>query len=178
MAVFDLSSSLAWVLAGRVRQIYPREGWGRIEQAEVLARPPTRPPPEGAPPLLLEVDGGDWRFASLERGFARDPEGRDSWAVELLDMDREEFYASYSGPAPFLVFLDAVHTYEATRTDLRWALQVSADIVCSHDYREEWPGVIRAVDEVGPIGLLVDNLAVQGLTPFGQRVVESVRNQL
>jgi len=87
VAVFDLSSSLAWLLGDRVRQIYPREGWGRIEEAEVLACAPSRPPPESAPALLPEGQAGEWRFRAPEGGFARDPEGRDSWAVGLLDLD-------------------------------------------------------------------------------------------
>jgi hypothetical protein len=87
VAVFDLSSSLAWLLSGRVRQIYPREGWGRIEQADVSRRPPSRPQPAGGPRLLPEVVAGDWRFAAPEGQLARDPEGRDSWAVGLLDLE-------------------------------------------------------------------------------------------
>lgn len=133
---------------------------------------------------LISIDNYSWNPLLLSRtahrrqtirGWTQLEEGHH---VELLDLDREEFFAAYSGPAPFLVFLDAIHTYDATRTDLDWAVKVGADIVCSHDYRSEWPGVIRAVDEVGPVSLLVGHLAVQALTPLGQEVVESVGPEL
>jgi hypothetical protein len=69
--------------------------------------------------------------------------------VERVDMDKGAFYANYRGPAPSLVFLDAWHTYEATRADIAWAREVGAGIVAGHDYRGEFPGVVRAVDEFG-----------------------------
>src|SRR5947208_355430 len=37
--------------------------------------------------------------------------------VEHLRMDKARFYATYAGPAPSLVFLDALHTYEETTKD-------------------------------------------------------------
>jgi hypothetical protein len=90
IAVFDLSSSLAWLLAGRVRQIYPPEGggWGRIEEAELLADTPARPAPDVDQAIAPEQIGDDWRFAPPAGGFARDPEGRESWSLALLDLDR------------------------------------------------------------------------------------------
>jgi hypothetical protein len=92
VAVFDLSSSLAWVLAGRVRQIYPPEGggWPRIEEAELLAELPPRPAPDVEQPIAPEVAGDDWRFAPPPGGFARDPEGRESWSLGLLDLETWE----------------------------------------------------------------------------------------
>ena len=136
------------------------------------------------PTPLISVDNYSWNPLLLSRSAHRRQTTR-KWAqlqgdyhVELRDMDREAFYASYEGPPPFLVFLDAIHTYEATRTDLQWALKVKSDIICTHDYQSGWPGVIRAVDEVGSVTLLVDHLAIQGLTPLGQTVVESIRDEL
>lgn len=136
------------------------------------------------PTPLISVDNYSWNPLLLSRAAHRRQTTRRwtqlqvDYQVELRDMEREEFYAGYEGPAPFLVFLDAIHTYEATRTDLQWALKVKSDIICSHDYRSEWPGVVRAVDEVGPVSLLVDHLAIQGFTPLGQTVIESVRGKL
>jgi predicted O-methyltransferase YrrM len=69
--------------------------------------------------------------------------------VEQVRMDKGEFFRTYNGPAPALVFLDAWHTYEETKADIAWARRVGASIVCGHDYCEEFPGVIQAVDELG-----------------------------
>ena len=70
--------------------------------------------------------------------------------VEQVRMDKNEFYQTYDGPAPALVFLDAVHTYEETKVDIQWAHRVGASIICGHDYCERFPGVIEAVDEFSP----------------------------
>jgi hypothetical protein len=67
--------------------------------------------------------------------------------VEIVDLDKEEFYRTYAGPAPALVFLDAVHTYEETRRDIVWARAVGSHIICGHDHSDEFPGVVRAVAE-------------------------------
>jgi hypothetical protein len=78
--------------------------------------------------------------------------------VVQVQMDKNEFYRSYDGPAPALAFLDAVHTYEDTKVDIQWARRIGAAIVCGHDYCERFPGVMRAVDEVGPVAQLRGSL--------------------
>jgi hypothetical protein len=71
--------------------------------------------------------------------------------VERIRMDKNEFYASYRGPAPAMVFLDAVHDYEETRKDIEWAKRIGAHIIAGHDYCDEFLGVKQAVDHfVGP----------------------------
>jgi predicted O-methyltransferase YrrM len=82
--------------------------------------------------------------------------------VEVVAADKADFYAGWSGPAPSLVFLDAVHTYEETAADLEWARSVGAEVVCGHDYGAPWPGVVRAVDERGGPARLVGTLFVLG----------------
>jgi hypothetical protein len=69
--------------------------------------------------------------------------------VALTIMGKDEFFDSYSGEAPALVFLDAIHTYEETAADIAWAKKVEASIICGHDYSSHFPGVIQAVDEAG-----------------------------
>jgi hypothetical protein len=69
--------------------------------------------------------------------------------VEQLRMDKGEFFRTYKGPAPALVFLDAWHTYEETKADIEWARRAGAAIICGHDYCEQFPGVIQVVDEFG-----------------------------
>lgn len=43
--------------------------------------------------------------------------------VEQLRMDKADFFSSYNGPAPSLVFLDAIHNYEHTKLDIESAHQ-------------------------------------------------------
>jgi hypothetical protein len=69
--------------------------------------------------------------------------------VERISMDKNEFYRTYQGPPPALVFLDAWHDYEETKKDLQWARALGARIVAGHDYCDAFPGVKRAVDEFG-----------------------------
>ncbi len=69
--------------------------------------------------------------------------------VERVTMDKDEFYRSYQGPAPSMVFLDAMHDYENTRKDIEWARQIGAAMITGHDYCELFPGVMRIVDEMG-----------------------------
>jgi hypothetical protein len=80
--------------------------------------------------------------------------------LRQLRIDKAAFYASWSGPPPALVFADAMHTYEDTKADIEWARRAGAHVVCGHDYEAEWPGVIRAVDELGGPRELVETLWV------------------
>ena len=78
--------------------------------------------------------------------------------VSLLRMDKLEFYRSYNGPPPAIVFCDADHGLDATLQDLTWAHDVRADVVCGDDYRPEFPGVVAAVDSFGGPIRLTDGL--------------------
>lgn len=82
----------------------------------------------------------------------------ESYGVELIRQDKDEFYRDYAGPAPALVFLDADHSYEATLADIRWAKEAGAAVVCGHDYDEEaFPGVCQAVEEEGGLAKRVES---------------------
>jgi hypothetical protein len=69
--------------------------------------------------------------------------------VERRRIDKNEFYRTYGGPAPAMVFLDAWHDYEETKKDIEWARRAGARIVSGHDYCDEFAGVKRIVDEMG-----------------------------
>jgi hypothetical protein len=69
--------------------------------------------------------------------------------VERVRMDKDEFFAKYRGPAPAMVFLDAMHDYKNTKLDIEWAQRVGAKIISGHDYCDLHPGVIQIVDELG-----------------------------
>jgi hypothetical protein len=69
--------------------------------------------------------------------------------VEQIRMDKNEFFRTYRGPAPAMVFLDAVHDYPETKKDIEWAQTVGTRIIAGHDYCDEFPGVKQVVDEFG-----------------------------
>lgn len=69
--------------------------------------------------------------------------------VERVKMDKDEFYRQYRGPAPAMVFLDAIHDYEHTKRDIEWAKSVGAKLITGHDYCDKFPGVVKIVDELG-----------------------------
>ena len=77
---------------------------------------------------------------------------------EIVRSDKNVFYENYRGPAPALVFLDAIHDYPETRKDILWARKAGASIICGHDYLPMFPGVIQAVDEFGGPAKRVDSL--------------------
>ena len=48
-----------------------------------------------------------------------------------------------------VVFIDADHSYDACRNDMMlwWPKVKPGGIFCGHDYNENHPGVVKAVDE-------------------------------
>jgi predicted O-methyltransferase YrrM len=56
------------------------------------------------------------------------------------------------GIAADFIFIDGDHAYEAVRSDITNFLPLLAPggIFAGHDYDENWPGVMRAVDELLP----------------------------
>ena len=70
--------------------------------------------------------------------------------IKILKQDKNDFYSTYNGNSPSLVFLDAIHNYAETKTDILWAKRVNAHIICGHDYDEQLhPAVVKAVHEFG-----------------------------
>ena len=67
--------------------------------------------------------------------------------TKIFDGSTQDFYASYQGPPPSMVFIDADHSYKATNADIQWALSVGVPVVAGHDYQKLHPGVVQAVDE-------------------------------
>ena len=80
--------------------------------------------------------------------------------VQIIRQDKDVFYAEYSGPPPALVFLDADHSYEATKADIKWARKAGATIIAIHDYASHSPAVVQAVDDAGGAARVVETIAV------------------
>ncbi len=104
---------------------------------------------------LIAVDAFCWNpwclspdvHADLARQILHYPISRGD--VELIRQDKNEFFDEYNGPAPSMVFLDAIHDYEETKKDIEWAQRIGAKIISGHDYCDQFPGVIEVVDEFG-----------------------------
>jgi len=105
---------------------------------------------------LITIDNYSWNpfslsaadHAELTRRFLR-------CAVKfcntrLFEGGAEEFYRGYTGGSPSMVFVDAEHTYDAVARDIKWAIQANVAIISGHDYCDNWPGVMKAVNEAFP----------------------------
>lgn len=85
----------------------------------------------------------------------------ENFNLKKLHLDKNAFYLKYDGISPALVFLDAIHSYEETKTDIQWAKKVNAHVICGHDYNEQQhPEVIKAVREFGGPKKLVESIWV------------------
>lgn len=119
---------------------------------------------------LITVDNFAWNPLGISRSTHRRiacrviEEDLKDHNVRLVEQDKSQFYHSYQGAAPSLVFLDAIHTYEETQADIAWARQVGAKIICLHDYRPDFPGVIRATDEAGGVQEKVESLVILNIS--------------
>ncbi len=58
-----------------------------------------------------------------------------------------------------VVFIDLTHTYESVKQDIKlWLPKVKkGGILAGHDYENDWPEVVKAVDEVFPDKMIMDN---------------------
>ncbi|MEO8697249.1 MAG: class I SAM-dependent methyltransferase [Acidimicrobiales bacterium] len=113
---------------------------------------------------LVTVDAYSWNPLCLRPSAHRRvtaellEESVRDFNVSVVAADKDDFYASYRGPAPALIFLDADHGYEPTKRDIEWATSFPGALVCVHDYTAAFPGVMRAVDESGGPARLVGTL--------------------
>jgi len=105
---------------------------------------------------LITVDNYSWNPLGLrpEAHYAltknRLTEAVAKHGVEQVNMDKNEFYRTYSGPPPAVFFCDADHSYEATKADILWAKSVGTTVICGDDYDHPFQrGTAQAVDELG-----------------------------
>jgi|WetSurMetagenome_2_1015567.scaffolds.fasta_scaffold372126_2 hypothetical protein len=67
--------------------------------------------------------------------------------TSLFDGSNQDFYQSYDGEKPAMVFIDASHEYEDVKEDIAWALNHAVPIIAGHDYCPLYEGVMKAVQE-------------------------------
>lgn len=116
---------------------------------------------------LITVDNYSWNPYGLsadshERVTRRRLRGLCSdGTVKVIRQAKSQFFETYNFGPPALVFLDADHSYEATREDILWAKSVNADVIAGHDYSPgRHDGVVKAVDEQGGVRQLCESLFV------------------
>jgi hypothetical protein len=92
-----------------------------------------------------KIDGPTWnRILEQVKQVTEFAAGRRKiWRGDVLKLHK-----AVREPLDF-IFVDAEHTYEATKAAIRlWLPHVRmGGLVAGHDYRESYPGVIKAVDE-------------------------------
>lgn len=161
----QVSANEAKVLLGLASDVAPGS---TIVEIGTLYGSATRILAMGAPAgcRVISVDNYSWNphhiaadsHAALAQRVLRQEisEGR----VELVRMDKNQYFATSNEPRIGLAFLDAIHSYEETLADIDWAISRNVNVVSGHDYSPLFPGVIRAVNERGGPRILVDTLWV------------------
>jgi len=105
---------------------------------------------------LITVDNFSWNPIGLTTEAHRDFCFRSLYYLEqcanttIYDGTGTNFYSSYDGETPAMVFIDADHSYEGVKEDIEWAVNRGIPIISGHDYSDDFPGVIKAVNETFP----------------------------
>jgi len=125
--LFDLSSSLDWLFAGRVGRMWFETGLARVESASLT--PEFEPEGLGLAP---DVRGRDWRFALPVSGVGmklRTAPETDNFVLMQLDLSGlklREFDATRDGGV--LVFPRAAHNLEAwSQGEIAWTIERRVD---------------------------------------------------
>lgn len=67
--------------------------------------------------------------------------------LTIINKDINEAVLATTDRAVDMVFIDAGHTYEEVKNDIKKWKGKARILLCGHDYCAGWPGVIQAVDE-------------------------------
>lgn len=71
--------------------------------------------------------------------------------TRIFDGTAREFYDSYQGPPPSMVFIDGDHSYEGVQADIAWAVERGVPVIAGHDYQSHLHApIVRAVNERFP----------------------------
>ncbi|MDF1800717.1 MAG: hypothetical protein P1V81_16195 [Planctomycetota bacterium] len=119
--IFDLSSELDWLLAGRVARMWFPTGLARVESCELLAELP------GAP-VTFDTDGDDW-VAPLPSFDRTGLPAEVTWSLELLGLETYTFehFDAAGGEAGRLRFEDvAARLEDWPSEEVVWSLELRA----------------------------------------------------
>jgi hypothetical protein len=68
--------------------------------------------------------------------------------TRIFDGSARDFYETYNGPTPSMVFIDGDHSYEGVQADIAWALERGVPVIAGHDYQPTLhQPIVRAVNE-------------------------------
>lgn len=109
--------------------------------------------------------------------YRDEPQSVQARIIQLYGDSREIDLSPYFGTMD-LVLVDGGHDYESVRADTENAVALLAEggLVVWDDYSMDWPGVVKAVDELAAsrrwdvIRLVPSGLAVYGIDPKGMRL--------
>jgi predicted O-methyltransferase YrrM len=65
----------------------------------------------------------------------------------LVVVKKDSLEAALEVPQVDMVFIDADHTYEDIKRDIKAWMPKAKKLICGHDYDDGWPGIIQGVDE-------------------------------
>lgn len=65
----------------------------------------------------------------------------------IFEKDINEAVKNFPDKSADMIFIDAGHTYEEVKNDIRKWKSKAKVVLCGHDYMSIWPGVMQAVDE-------------------------------
>ena len=82
---------------------------------------------------------------SVFEEFKRNLAGFDN--LTMIQKDINDAVLDVPDKSVDMIFLDAGHTYEEVKNDIRKWKNKAKIVLCGHDYCEAWPGVIQSVNE-------------------------------
>ncbi|KAA5535421.1 class I SAM-dependent methyltransferase [Roseiconus nitratireducens] len=104
---------------------------------------------QGSDELVHQQDAD---LGRLEQAFRRNIEPVAAVIGTIRSEPSTDAALHYRDRSLDFVFIDAAHDYESVKRDIQaWKPKIKRDgILAGHDYHPEWPGVVRAVDELCP----------------------------
>lgn len=79
--------------------------------------------------------------------------------LEIMRMESRDAAKALTGQKFDMIFIDANHTYESVREDIRLWKDKAGILICGHDYTLGWPGVVAAVyNEIGPVDIVIGSI--------------------
>lgn len=174
MNVASASGIQGWMSLGELRFLAKHASESKlIVEAGCFKGRSTRAMADNTNGVIHAIDPWDGRYEGLghprddaHRILQLDPDGvRKDFYNNLLDyiasgkvIPHTGYFHHFWVKSPNMIFIDANHDYVTIHRDICHALFLLQEggFLCGHDYRGEWPDVIRAVDEIFGLGIDVE----------------------